>query len=116
MSLKNLVTVLTIRKGSQRVKNKNFKPFYKKSLLAYKIEVLKKINGIDEIIINTDSEDAIKMAKDYGVNFHKRDPYYASSECPNSEFWGHIAENTKSEYILLLIVQIHLLKEIHTSL
>ena len=100
MSLKNLVTVLTIRKGSQRVKNKNFKPFYKKSLLAYKIEVLKKINGIDEIIINTDSEDAIKMAKDYGVNFHKRDPYYASSECPNSEFWGHIAENTKSEYIL----------------
>ena len=40
------------------------------------------------------------MAKDYGVNFHKRDPYYASSQCPNSEFWAHIAENTKSEYIL----------------
>ena len=98
--VKNLVAVVPVRKGSQRVKNKNFKPFYKKSLLAYKIEVLKKINGIDEIIINTDSEDAIKMAKDYGVNFHKRDPYYASSECPNSEFWGHIAENTKSEYIL----------------
>ena len=31
MSLKNLVTVLTIRKGSQRVKNKNFRPFYKRA-------------------------------------------------------------------------------------
>ena len=30
MSLKNLAAVLTIRKGSERVKNKNFKPFSKK--------------------------------------------------------------------------------------
>ncbi len=100
MSLKNLTTVLTIRKGSERVKNKNFKPFYKKSLLAYKIETLKKIKSIKNIIINTDSDEAIKIAKNYGVNFHKRDPYYASSKCPNSEFWAHIAENTKSEYIM----------------
>ncbi len=100
MSLKNLVTVLTIRRGSERVKNKNFKTFYKKSLIEYKIETLKKVRGIGEIIINTDSEEAIKIAKNYGVNFHKRDPYYASSQCSNSEFWAHIAENTKSEYIL----------------
>ena len=75
MSLKNLVTVLTIRRGSERVKNKNFKTFYKKSLIEYKIETLKKVRGIGEIIINTDSEEAIKIAKNYGVNFHKRDPY-----------------------------------------
>tara|TARA_B100000959_G_C14576581_1_gene458135 strand:+ start:118 stop:591 length:474 start_codon:yes stop_codon:yes gene_type:complete len=100
MSSKNLAAVLTVRKGSERVKNKNFKPFCKKNLLGYKIETLKKVRGIGEIIINTDSDEAIKMAKDYGVNFHKRDPYYASSQCPNSEFWAHIAENTKSEYIL----------------
>tara|TARA_B100001564_G_scaffold342861_1_gene338897 strand:- start:377 stop:1045 length:669 start_codon:yes stop_codon:yes gene_type:complete len=100
MSTKDLATVLTIRKGSVRVKNKNLKPFCKKNLLEYKIEILKKVNGIGEIIINTDSEEAIDIAKKYGVSFHKRDPFYASSECPNSEFWAHIADNTKSEYIL----------------
>ena len=100
MSTKDLATVLTIRKGSVRVKNKNLKPFCKKNLLEYKIEILKKVNGIGEIIINTDSEEAINIAKKYGVSFHKRDPFYASSECPNSEFWAHIADNTKSEYIL----------------
>ena len=59
-----------------------------------------KVKNIKNIIINTDSEEAIKIAKDFGVGFHLRDPYYASSQCPNNEFWGHIAENTKSDYIL----------------
>jgi len=100
MILENISTVLTVRKGSQRVKNKNLKPFSKKNLLAYKIETLLKVKSIKKIIINTDSDDAISIAKEYGVEFNKRDPYYASSECPNSEFWKHIAENTKTEYIL----------------
>ena len=38
----NLVAVVTVRKGSQRVKNKNFKPFASKNLLIHKINVLKK--------------------------------------------------------------------------
>ena len=100
MSTKDLSTVLTIREGSVRVKNKNLKPFCNKNLIEYKIEILKRVNGISKIIINTDSEEAIDIAKKHGVGFHKRDPYYASSECPNSEFWAHIADNTKSEYIL----------------
>ena len=54
MSTKDLSTVLTIRKGSVRVKNKNLKPFCNKNLIEYKIEILKKVNGIGEIIINTD--------------------------------------------------------------
>ena len=97
---KNLVAVVTIRKGSQRVKNKNFKPFVKKNLLQYKIEVLNQVDGLDDIIINTDSDEAIKIAKDYGVSFERREDYFASSECSNSEFWQNIAQNTKSKFIL----------------
>ena len=96
----SLKTVLTVRKGSVRVKNKNLKPFNKKNLLSHKIEVLKKVNGLGEIIVNTDSDEAIEIAKNYGVSTHKRDPYFASSECSNSEFWSHIAEVTNSDYIL----------------
>ena len=42
----------------------------------------------------------MNIAKKYGIDFHVREPYYASSKCPNNEFWGHIAENTKTDYIL----------------
>ena len=68
---KNLVAVVTVIKGSKRVKNKNFKPFGKKNLLIHKIETLKKIKELDEIIINTNSDKAIKIAKNLKVNFFK---------------------------------------------
>jgi len=100
MILDNISTVITVRQGSQRVKNKNLKPFCKKNLLIYKIETLLKVKNIKNIIINTDSNEAIKIAKDYGIGYHLRDSYFASSECPNNEFWGHVAENTKTDYIL----------------
>ena len=97
---KNLVAVVTVRKGSQRVKNKNFKLFGKKNLLIHKIETLKKIKELDEIIINTDSNEAIEIAKKSKVNFFRREEYYASSACDNSEFWSNIAKNTNSKYIM----------------
>ena len=97
---KNLVAVVTVRKGSERVKNKNFKLFGKKNLLIHKIETLKKIKELDEIIINTDSNKAIKIAKNLKVNFFRREEYYASSSCSNSEFWSDIAKNTNSKYIM----------------
>ena len=97
---KDLVAVVTIRKGSQRVKNKNFRYFAGKNLLKHKIEVLKKVKKLDDIIINTDSEEAIETAKDYGVSFERREDYFASAECSNSDFWGNIALNTKSKFIL----------------
>ena len=100
MILDEISTVITIRQGSQRVKNKNLKKFCKKNLLIYKIETLLRVKSVKKIVINTDSQEAIKIAKDFGVGYHLRDPYYASSQCPNNEFWGHIAENTKTDYIL----------------
>jgi len=94
-----LTAVVPVRKNSQRVKNKNFKNFNKKNLLIHKIEKLKKIKLFDQIIVNTDSNEAIKIAKKMNVSYHKRDSYYASSNCSNSDFWKHIAKNTLSEYI-----------------
>ncbi len=95
-----IVAVVPVRKGSQRVKNKNFRPFGGKNLLIHKIEVLKKLNFLDEIIINTDSDKAISIAKKYDVKYFRREDYYASSQCINSDFWENVAKNTNSEYIM----------------
>ena len=81
--MKNLIAVVPVRKNSQRVNNKNLKSFAGKNLLVHKIEVLKKINQIDEIIINTDAEEAINIAKKLGVKHHRRENYFASSKCKN---------------------------------
>lgn len=101
MSRKKITAVIPIRKGSQRVPDKNFKDFYNgKNLLELKIESLKQVPLIDEIIVNTDSEDAIQIAKNNNISWFKRDNYYASSTCSNSEHWHNIAETTKSDLIM----------------
>ena len=95
-----LTAVIPVRAGSQRVKNKNTKPFADSNLLKIKLETLKKISMIDNIVVNSDSDEMLDIALSYGVSTHKREEYYASSECNNSEFFKHIAETTDSDYIL----------------
>lgn len=101
MSRKKITAVIPIRKGSQRVPDKNFKDFYKgKSLLELKIESLKEIELIDDIVVNTDSELAIQIAKKLGVSYFRREDYYASSQCSQSEFFRNLAETTDTDIII----------------
>tara|TARA_B110000971_G_C19949380_1_gene472592 strand:+ start:124 stop:789 length:666 start_codon:yes stop_codon:yes gene_type:complete len=96
----HLSVVIPIRKGSVRVKNKNLRKFNTKNLLTYKILKLKKLKNIEKIIVNTDSEEAIDIAKNLNVSYFKRQKYFASTQCSNSTFWQNVAETTKSEYLM----------------
>lgn len=98
--MKNLKLVIPVRQGSERIPNKNFKPFAGKTLLDYKIEIAKKL-PVDDIIINTDSEYAIKTAIKEGVSYHRRDKHFASSQCTNSDYHVHLAKTTDSDYTLV---------------
>ena len=97
---KTITAIVPVRKGSQRVKNKNFKPFSNSNLLEIKLNALKQIKTIDKIVVSTDSIIAIEAAKRLGVEYHERDNYYASSECSNSEFFKNLAENIKGDYLM----------------
>lgn len=107
--MKKLTAIIPVRQGSQRVKNKNFRPFAGKSLLEHKIEVIKQL-PVDNIIVNTDSENAINIAKEHGIEYFKREPYYASSECTNSEYHEYLAKVTEAENILVAQVTSPLVK------
>ena len=100
MSREKITVVVPVRKGSQRVKNKNFKPFADSNLLKVKLDILKQVDVIDEIVVNTDSNIAMEIADEYDVSKCIREDYYASSECNNSEFFQNIAENTDTDYII----------------
>ena len=84
---KKITAIIPVRKGSQRVKNKNFKEFAGTNLLKIKLKTLIEVKTIDNIVISTDSEEAIRIAKEFGVEHHIREEYYASSKCNNSEFY-----------------------------
>jgi len=96
-----ITAVVAVRKGSQRVPNKNIKPFGDSNLLQMKLDTLKQVKNIDEIIVNSDCDKMLEIGKMNDVKTHKRDDYFASSKATNSEFHGHIAEVTKTDSIFL---------------
>ena len=100
MSRQKITAIVPVRKGSQRIKNKNLKKFAGKNLLRIKLEMLKKIDIIDNIVVNSDSDDALSIASEYGVEQFRRKDYFASSECNNSDFFHHLAENTDTDFIM----------------
>lgn len=100
--MKNKLTaIIPVRKGSQRVKNKNIKPFADSNLLKLKIEMIKSLDKVDQIIVDSDSDDMLDIGIKCGVGIKKREDYYASSECTNSEYHEYLGKSTDSEDILI---------------
>lgn len=95
---RSLVAIIPVRKGSQRIPYKNLKKFSDTNLLEIKINQLKNIKDIDEIIVNSDWEEALELAKKLGVSTYKRDSYYASSTVSANDFYKNLAENSPDKY------------------
>ena len=96
-----ITAIIPVRKNSVRLKNKNFLSFFNnKSLLEIKINQLKEIKFIDNIVVSSDSITAKKIAKRNKVNFHNRKKYYASSKCSGGSFFKNLAESIEGDYLV----------------
>lgn len=56
-----ITAVIPIRSGSQRVKDKNLRPFANTSLMENKIDALLKVPELTSVVVNTNSEEAIDI-------------------------------------------------------
>ena len=98
--MSKIVAVVPVRSGSTRVPNKGIRPFAGTTLLEHKISSLKKVRNIDDIIVTSDGDHILNIARLMGVTTHKRDEYYASSQCTGSEFFENLAKSIESEIIV----------------
>lgn len=96
MKIKALVAV---RSGSQRVVNKNIRPFAGSSLLEIKLNQLKRIPNIDGIVVNSNDDKMLEIASNMGCEVVKRDEYYASNQVSMSEVYRNMAENVNADVI-----------------
>ena len=106
-----LSIVLPIRKGSQRVKNKNIRPFSKdgKSLTELKMTELLKLKSVDEIVVTSNYNEAIEQVKaiakgDPRVKIDIRPEHLCSSSTIVRELIEYMPTITKGEHILWLHV------------
>ena len=108
MKIKALVAV---RSGSQRVLNKNMRPFAGSNLLTLKLEQLKRIDELDGIILNSNDDEMLNIGEKMGVEIVKREQYYASNEVSMSEVYKNMAENCDCDVIAYINVTNPLIKD-----
>jgi len=108
MVIKALVAV---RSGSVRVQNKNLRPFAGSSLLEVNLDQLKRIKGLDGVIVNSNDETMLKIASDKGCETVLRDPYYASNSVSMSDVYKNMAENCDCDVIAYINCTNPLLKD-----
>lgn len=108
MSIKALVAV---RSGSQRVENKNIRPFAGSSLLEVKLRQLKSIKNLDGVVVNSNDDKMLKMARELGCEIVKRDEIFASNSVSMSDVYKNMAENFNGDIIVYANVTNPLLKD-----
>jgi CMP-N-acetylneuraminic acid synthetase len=98
-----ITAMVPVRKGSQRVKSKNSKSFSDTSLIDIRLNLLKNVNGLDQIIVSTDCEECTSIAKSHNIEVIARDPYYAG-DIPNNEFLKNLAESCPGDAMMYSVV------------
>ena len=93
--------VIPVRKGSRRLKGKNIAPFANSTLLEYKIDQLKQVDKITRIVVSSDCDEMLNMAKAKGAETHKRaDEYCDEKTQPFGEVVAHICNHVQGVHVI----------------
>ena len=95
----NITALIAVKANSDRVKQKNTRPFAGSSLLEVKLNQLQGLDIFRDVIVSSESDEILSMCVPFNVTTHKRDPFYATSEVPMSDVYVHLAETVRTEYI-----------------
>ena len=61
------ICMIPARGGSKRIPRKNIKAFNGKPIIAYSIEAALKSNCFDQVIVSTDDDEIVEVARKYGA-------------------------------------------------
>ena len=75
-SVMKKIAIITARGGSKRIPRKNIKEFCGKPILAYSIEAAVSSGIFDEVMVSTEDEEIVQLAKQYGAKV----PFYRSEK------------------------------------
>lgn len=89
----NILAVVSARGGSKGVPNKNIKKLNNIPLIAYSLKTLTKIKSLDQIIVSSDSDRILKIAKKVSSKIEtiKRPKHLAKDKTPLTSVVKHVA-------------------------
>ena len=100
---KTFLAIIPARGGSKRLPRKNLLDLGGKPLIAWSIESALKSKYISKVIVSSDDEEILNIAKEYKADFIKRPDELASDTATTFDALKHTLENVeKYDYVVLL--------------
>jgi CMP-N,N'-diacetyllegionaminic acid synthase len=100
---KTFLAIIPARGGSKRLPRKNLLDLCGKPLIAWSIEAALKSKYISKVIVSSDDEEILNIAKEYKADFIKRPDELASDTATTFDALKHTLKNVgKYDYVVLL--------------
>lgn len=94
----NVTAAIFARGGSKGLPRKNIRLLAGKPLIAYAIEVARRSQLIDRVIVSTDDEEIAGIARDYGAEVpFMRPKELAADDSPEWQAWRHAVKALAAE-------------------
>lgn len=114
-----VLAVIPAKSVSKRIPNKNMKPLAGKPMIAYILETITHVKGIDKIVVSTDSSKIARLAQKYGAEVpFLRPKELTRDDTPALSVLQHVVFELKGregyypDYVLLLYPTSPLLKKV----
>lgn len=92
--------IIPVKGNSTRLPNKNVLPFAGSNLLQHKIDQLKQVEGLHEIICSSDSDEMLEIADKSGIKAIKRPTQYADESVPFGMFLEYVCDIVEGEHVM----------------
>ncbi len=97
------LAIILARSGSKRLPNKNTLELHGKPLIAYSIEAAKESKYINKVVVSSDNDQILNIAKQFHIDTIKRPQHLATDTTTAFDTLKHTIENIEDfEYIILL--------------
>ena len=97
---KTISAIVPVKGSSSRLPNKNILPFGGSNLLQHKIEQLKQVKGLHEIIVSSDSDEMLAIGEKCGVKAIKRPTQYADESVPFGMFLEYVCDIIHGDHLM----------------
>jgi len=104
--MKNIVAIILARGGSKGIPKKNLKKICRKPLVCWTIEHAINVKEISSVWLSSDSDQILKVGKNYGINLIKRPKNLSKDSSSSVSGWIHainsIEKNEKIDIVVAL--------------
>ncbi|BAI79872.1 acylneuraminate cytidylyltransferase [Deferribacter desulfuricans SSM1] len=102
---KTILAIIPARGGSKRLPNKNILPLAGKPLISWTIEASLGSKFLDKIIVTSDSDKILDIAKEYEVLTIKRPTELATDTASTIEVVEHVLSNIDKKFDFIVLLQ-----------